>query len=110
MRTCYGSRAIRGLASMFSLSSSSSSPSLPPGLFHSTPLFPTQKQLHTARSLRRNLSTTSGTASSHQPRTFENQAKLPRLPVPDLESTLDKYVTSLLPLIEQSVSVFQSLY
>jgi carnitine O-acetyltransferase len=45
--------------------------------------------------------------SSSAPRpqkTFANQDKLPRLPIPDLDKSLDRYVRSLIPLIEQKVS------
>lgn len=34
---------------------------------------------------------------------FSNQDKLPRLPVPDLEKSLEAYVGSLVPLLEQKV-------
>ncbi|WWD20394.1 hypothetical protein CI109_104870 [Kwoniella shandongensis] len=37
-----------------------------------------------------------------QPKTFSNQSKLPRLPVPDLEKSLEGYVKSLIPLLEQT--------
>lgn len=33
-------------------------------------------------------------------KTFANQDKLPRLPVPDLDKALEGYVKSLIPLIE----------
>ncbi|WVQ84423.1 hypothetical protein IAT38_006575 [Cryptococcus sp. DSM 104549] len=36
-----------------------------------------------------------------QPKTFSNQDKLPRLPVPDLEKSLEGYLKSLPPLLEQ---------
>lgn len=34
-------------------------------------------------------------------KTFDNQSKLPRLPVPDLEATAERYKRSLLPLLNQ---------
>ena len=37
-------------------------------------------------------------------KTFSNQTKLPRLPVPDLEKSLEGYLKSLIPLLEQKVS------
>ncbi|KAK8849764.1 hypothetical protein IAR55_005100 [Kwoniella newhampshirensis] len=37
-----------------------------------------------------------------QPKTFSNQSKLPRLPVPELEKSLEGYVKSLVPLLEQA--------
>ncbi|WRT69787.1 uncharacterized protein IL334_006778 [Kwoniella shivajii] len=37
-----------------------------------------------------------------QPKTFSNQSKLPRLPVPDLEKSLEGYLKSLGPILEQS--------
>ena len=40
---------------------------------------------------------------SDQPKTFSNQPKLPRLPVPDLEKSLDGYLKSLIPVLEQKV-------
>jgi carnitine O-acetyltransferase len=49
--------------------------------------------------------------SSHrkdQPKTFSNQSKLPRLPVPDLDKSLEGYMKSLMPVIEQKVSVPKS--
>lgn len=33
------------------------------------------------------------------PRTFDNQSKIPRLPIPTLEETADKYLRSLKPLL-----------
>jgi carnitine O-acetyltransferase len=36
-------------------------------------------------------------------KTFSNQNKLPRLPVPDLEKSLEGYVRSLIPVLEQTV-------
>ncbi|KAK4687387.1 hypothetical protein P7C73_g2745, partial [Tremellales sp. Uapishka_1] len=39
-----------------------------------------------------------------QPKTFSNQAKLPRLPVPALETSLDGYLKSLVPVLEQKAS------
>lgn len=41
---------------------------------------------------------------ANQPKTFSNQNKLPRLPVPDLEKSLEGYLKSLAPLLEQKVS------
>ncbi|GFZ49784.1 hypothetical protein JCM24511_07187 [Saitozyma sp. JCM 24511] len=38
---------------------------------------------------------------ANQPKTFSNQNKLPRLPVPDLEKSLEGYLKSLAPLLEQ---------
>lgn len=35
-------------------------------------------------------------------KTFSNQSKLPRLPIPDLEATATRYKRSLLPLLSQS--------
>jgi carnitine O-acetyltransferase len=40
---------------------------------------------------------------ANQPKTFSNQAKLPRLPVPDLETSLEGYLKSLVPVLEQKV-------
>nr|XP_019003669.1 carnitine acetyltransferase [Kwoniella mangroviensis CBS 8507]OCF67130.1 carnitine acetyltransferase [Kwoniella mangroviensis CBS 8507] len=37
-----------------------------------------------------------------QPKTFSNQSKLPRLPVPDLEKSLEGYLKSLGPILEQT--------
>nr|XP_018260190.1 carnitine acetyltransferase [Kwoniella dejecticola CBS 10117]OBR82348.1 carnitine acetyltransferase [Kwoniella dejecticola CBS 10117] len=37
-----------------------------------------------------------------QPKTFSNQSKLPRLPVPDLEKSLEGYLKSLEPILEQT--------
>ncbi|OCF34330.1 carnitine acetyltransferase [Kwoniella heveanensis BCC8398] len=42
------------------------------------------------------------TRRAQQPKTFSNQDKLPRLPVPDLETTLEGYLRSLGPLLEQT--------
>jgi carnitine O-acetyltransferase len=39
-----------------------------------------------------------------QAKTFANQAKLPRLPVPDLDKSLEGYLKSLIPVLEQKVS------
>ena len=39
-----------------------------------------------------------------QAKTFSNQAKLPRLPVPDLDKSLEGYLKSLIPVLEQKVS------
>lgn len=39
-----------------------------------------------------------------QAKTFAYQDKLPRLPVPDLEKSLEGYVKSLTPILEQKVS------
>lgn len=38
---------------------------------------------------------------STQQKTFDNQSKLPRLPIPDLESTAQRYKRSLVPLLSQ---------
>ena len=38
------------------------------------------------------------------PKTFSNQHEIPRLPVPDLEGSLEGYIRSLQPVIEQRVS------
>lgn len=43
-------------------------------------------------------------ASNPNAKTFENQDKLPRLPVPPLEQSLQGYIKSLEPLVEQKVS------
>ena len=42
-------------------------------------------------------------ASGSKPSTYSNQTKLPRLPIPDLEKSLESYVTSLVPILEQKV-------
>nr|XP_019009266.1 carnitine acetyltransferase [Kwoniella pini CBS 10737]OCF48047.1 carnitine acetyltransferase [Kwoniella pini CBS 10737] len=39
-----------------------------------------------------------------QPKTFSNQSILPRLPIPDLEKSLEGYVKSLGPILEQTSS------
>lgn len=44
-------------------------------------------------------------ASSSKPSTYSNQTKLPRLPVPDLDKSLEAYVKSLVPILEQKVSI-----
>jgi hypothetical protein len=38
--------------------------------------------------------------------TYGNQSKVPRLPVPDLEKSMEAYVKSLVPLLEQKVGSF----
>lgn len=43
-------------------------------------------------------------ASGSKPSTYSNQGKLPRLPIPDLDKSLEAYVKSLVPLLEQKVS------
>lgn len=43
-------------------------------------------------------------ASSSKPSTYSNQTRLPRLPIPELEKSLEAYVKSLVPLLEQKVS------
>jgi len=35
--------------------------------------------------------------------TYANQSKVPRLPIPDLEGSMEAYVKSLVPLLEQKV-------
>jgi carnitine O-acetyltransferase len=35
--------------------------------------------------------------------TYANQSQIPRLPIPDLESSMESYVKSLVPLLEQKV-------
>lgn len=35
--------------------------------------------------------------------TYANQSKIPRLPIPDLEKSMDTYVKSLVPLLEEKV-------
>ncbi|WVF68399.1 hypothetical protein IAT40_003164 [Kwoniella sp. CBS 6097] len=42
------------------------------------------------------------TRRAQQPKTFSNQDKLPKLPVPDLEKSLEGYLKSLGPLLEQT--------
>jgi carnitine O-acetyltransferase len=42
---------------------------------------------------------------TNQPKTFSNQSKLPRLPVPDLNKSLEAYLKSLIPLLEQKVAI-----
>lgn len=39
-------------------------------------------------------------------RTFEYQDKLPRLPVPDLDKSLEGYIKSIVPLLEQKVCLW----
>ena len=38
-----------------------------------------------------------------QPKTFSNQGKLPRLPIPELDKSLEGYLKSLAPVLEQKV-------
>ena len=40
-----------------------------------------------------------------QPKTFSNQNKLPRLPIPELDKSLEGYLKSLAPVLEQKVCV-----
>ena len=40
---------------------------------------------------------------SSQPKTLANQDKLPMLPIPELEQTLQGYLKSLSPVLEQKV-------
>ncbi|WVQ95947.1 hypothetical protein IAU59_003046 [Kwoniella sp. CBS 9459] len=42
------------------------------------------------------------TRRAQQPKTFSNQDKLPKLPVPDIEKSLEGYLKSLGPLLEQT--------
>jgi hypothetical protein len=41
-----------------------------------------------------------------QPKTFANQALLPRLPIPELEQSLQGYLESLRPVLEQKVAAW----
>ncbi|OWZ78816.1 carnitine acetyltransferase [Cryptococcus neoformans Bt85] len=61
---------------------------------------PTHPASITARNVSRRMFAAS-TYRSNQPKTFENQSKLPRLPVPDLEASLEGYLKSLEPLLEE---------
>lgn len=42
-----------------------------------------------------------GAPGTSQPKTFSRQRTLPRLPIPDLEATLERYLTSIEPLLLQ---------
>ncbi|KAI9269130.1 acyltransferase ChoActase/COT/CPT [Phascolomyces articulosus] len=42
------------------------------------------------------------TATEKQPKTFSNQSKLPRLPIPELKGTAERYKRSLLPLLSSA--------
>jgi hypothetical protein len=64
---------------------------------------PSLSSLRTPKRL--NLLTPARAMSSAPVKTFANQDKLPRLPVPDLEKSLEGYLKSLIPLLEQKVRV-----
>lgn len=71
-----------------------------------TSLFTVSAPTHPASITARNVSRRMFAASTYrinQPKTFENQSKLPRLPVPDLEASLEGYLKSLGPLLEEKV-------
>lgn len=42
--------------------------------------------------------------------TMSNQTKLPRLPVPDLDKSMEGYLKSLIPVLEQKVGTFPDQY
>lgn len=50
------------------------------------------------------LSSTTPTRDDGLTGTYGNQSKVPRLPIPNLEKTIEAYVKSLVPLLEQKVS------
>jgi hypothetical protein len=61
----------------------------------------------TAQQSWRLLSTTPAKTPSTS--TFANQSKVPRLPIPDLEKSMEVYVKSLVPLLEQKVDILMEV-
>lgn len=71
---------------------------LRPGLFTSNaPNIPTGPTLQPSRMF------ATSRRRANQPKTYDLQPTLPRLPVPDLEKSLEGYLRSLAPVIEQKV-------
>ncbi|ORY34657.1 Choline/Carnitine o-acyltransferase-domain-containing protein [Naematelia encephala] len=67
---------------------------------------PLSRRLLTQRPLREHIprrmfASTSFASNEPRPKTFSQQHRLPRLPVPDLEKSLEAYVKSLVPVLEQ---------
>jgi len=51
----------------------------------------------------------SAAGGEQKAKTLSNQSKLPRLPVPDLDKSLEGYLKSLIPVLEQKVSSLQPI-
>ena len=59
---------------------------------------------HTFRQRPSQMRLLSASASvSEHAKTYSNQDRLPRLPIPELDKTMEAYVKSLAPLLEQKV-------
>lgn len=54
-------------------------------------------------SITRSMLSTTSLRHKEATSTYANQSKVPRLPVPDLDKSMDAYVRSLVPLLEQKV-------
>lgn len=64
---------------------------------------PQPMKYHPARLSMSGLRMLTNEATASRPTTYSNQDRLPRLPVPSLEKSLEAYVKSLVPLLEQKV-------